>query len=139
MYVHMHVCNVKEVEQYLVRGGWQLEVHLALLHTSRRYSDMRLLESEALDMSLGNSLLKQVPTGTDFSQVLHIPGDNIISLLCGFVKMMRLLRLITLGRVCTEPGPNMRDNPWLLDSHEELFPTDRSNSPLEQRILYPLH
>jgi hypothetical protein len=88
----MHVCNVREVEQCLVRGE-QLQVHLALSHSSRRYYDMPLVMSEALDISLVSSLLEQVPAGTGFSEVLHIPRDNIISrreeiLPCGFVKMI---------------------------------------------------
>jgi hypothetical protein len=88
-------------------------------------------------MSLGSGLLKQVPTGTGFSEVLHIPEENTISLLCGFVKKMSLLRLIALGQVRTESRPNMRDNPWLLSSHEEPFVSDRSNIPVEDVLFIP--
>jgi hypothetical protein len=138
----MHMCNVKEVEQYLVRGR-QLEAHLGLSHTSPRYSDMRPVMSQARDITLGNSLLKHVPTGTVFPEVLHIPEDNKISrregtLLCGFLKIMSPLRLMAIGRFCASPGSNMRDIPWRLDFHEEIFPTDRSNIPLEQLLFIPL-
>jgi hypothetical protein len=71
-----------------------------------------------------------------------MPNDNTISrgegtVLYGSVKMMSPLRLITLGRFCTEPGPDMRDMTWLLVSHKALFPTDINDFPLEHVLFIP--